>query len=230
MNKIQVEGQKDKVKDIQINKDTFIDIDGSNITLNITQTKKANIFIKIISSKLTLNITQTDDLIINIFTVNTSLNTKVDIIKDNLNLKYTYSTINEEENTYKIDVNHLGNNINSQITSHGINLKESLSFKINAVVPKTSKGVVTNQDSKIILEDGIAQIKPNLLVDIDEVEANHSAYIGEFKEEDLFYLKTRGINEKQGINLLAKSFLMGQMSITFRERNIILEILKRYWR
>ena len=230
MNKIQVEGQIDKVKDIQINKDTFIDIDGSNITLNITQTKKANIFIKIISSKLTLNITQTDNLIINIFTVNTSLTTKVDIIKDNLSLKYTYSTINEKENKYKIDVNHLGNNINSQITSQGINLKESLSFKINAVVPKTSKGIVTNQDSKIILEDGIAQIKPNLLVDIDEVEANHSAYIGEFKEEDLFYLKTRGLNEKQGINLLAKSFLMGQMSITFRERNIILEILKRYWR
>ena len=94
-----------------------------------------------------------------------------------------------------------------------------------------SAGTKTNQDSKIItIDKNTATIKPNLLVDTDDVEASHSAYIGEFKKEDLFYLETRGLDRKTSEKLLAKSFLIGQMDISFREKDMILEILKRYWR
>ena len=107
-----------------------------------------------------------------------------------------------------------------------------LSFEVNTIVPKDSINIKTTQDSKILLfEEKTGIIKPNLIVDNDDIEANHSAYIGKFKNEQLFYLETRGIDKSSAIGLLAKSFLIGSMNnISFRERDIVLEKIKRYWR
>ncbi len=230
MNKIQLEDVINVDKNIQIDKDTSIFITNSNTNINIEVINNSNVFVFISSSSISFKVNTRYNLILNIFSINSSISSKVDISNDNIELKYVYSTINEIDNKYKVEINHLGNNIKSNITSHGINLGNNLSFDINARVPKSSVGVITNQDSKIILEDGQVLIKPNLLVDIDNISANHSAYIGEFKEEEIFYLKSRGLDENSSKKLLAKSFLLGQMDITFRERNIILDILKRYWR
>lgn len=230
MNKIQVEDITNQEQNIKIEKDTWLFIKNSNCKLNITITNNSNIFTYISSSKLNIKVNTKNNLILNIFSINSSLDAIINLNQDNLKLDYAYSTINEIDNNYKIIVNHLGNNITSNIVSHGFNLKSKLNFTVNAVVPDSSIGVETSQDSKIILEDGEAQIKPNLLVDIDDVIANHSAYIGEFKNEDLFYLATRGLDKNSCKKLLAKSFLIGPMKITFREKNVILEILKKYWR
>ena len=230
MNKIQVEDITNEERNITIDKDSTIIIKNSKVKLNFDIKTNINIFLLFLDSDIELTINTQDDFILNIFSVDTSLKEIINLNQDNIKFNYTYSTINKNNNKYKIDVNHLGNNIESYIVSHGINLENDFSFTINAKVPNEIIGVKTTQDSKIILEGGTALIKPNLLVDIDEVEANHSAYIGSFKEDEMFYLKTRGICEKDAIKLLAKSFLIGNMSITFRERNIILDILKRYWR
>lgn len=230
MNKIQVEDITNEERNITIDKDSTIIIKNSKVKLNFDIKTNINIFILFLDSDIELTINTQDNFILNIFSVDTSLKEIINLNQDNIKFNYTYSTINKNNNRYKIDVNHLGNNIESYIVSHGINLENDLSFTINAKVPNEIIGVKTTQDSKIILEGGTALIKPNLLVDIDEVEANHSAYIGSFKEDEMFYLKTRGICEKDVIKLLAKSFLIGNMPITFRERNIILDILKRYWR
>lgn len=230
MNKIQVEDITNEERNITIDKDSTIIIKNSKVKLNFDIKTNITIFILFLDSDIELTINTKNNLILNIFSVDTSLKETINLNHDNIKFNYTYSTINKNNNRYKIDVNHLGNNIESYIVSHGINLENDLSFTINAKVPNEIIGVKTTQDSRIILEDGTALIKPNLLVDIDEVEANHSAYIGSFNEDEMFYLKTRRICEKDAIKLLAKSFLIGNMPITFRERNIILDILKRYWR
>ena len=229
MNKIQLEDVINEEKNIVIDKDCFISITNSNTKINFDIKKRSNVFVFISSSSLDIKISSSCDSIFNVFSISSTLLVNT-YLNDSLNFKYIYSSINEEDNKYKININHLGNNINSNIISHGINLKGDLVFDVNAIVPNNVYGVSTNQDSKIILEGGTGLIKPNLLVDTSEVEANHSAYVGEFKEEDLFYLKSRGLDDNTSYGLLAKSFLMGPMDITYKERNIILDILKRYWR
>ncbi|MGM9879402.1 MAG: SufD family Fe-S cluster assembly protein [Bacilli bacterium] len=232
MNKIQVEDVKDEEINYSLENSSIIIIKKSNAKINFVVNNNIKVFILIESSNLELLYDTTSNFDLNIFSVNSSLNIITNLKKDNLRFNYAYSTINENSNTYKITVNHIGKNITSNIVSHGINLvSNKLSFTITAKVPKESDGACTNQDSKIItLNKNVATIKPNLLIDTDDVEASHSAYIGEFKEEALFYLETRGLNRKTSEKLLAKSFLIGQMDISFREKDIIFEILKRYWR
>ena len=46
-----------------------------------------------------------------------------------------------------------------------------------------------------------------MLIEEYDVEASHSAKIGSFNEENLFYMESRGLNRKEAINLLTNGFL-----------------------
>ena len=87
-----------------------------------------------------------------------------------------------------------------------------------------------NNDNITIINDNNCLIKPNLIIDNDDVIANHSSYIGYFKKDEIFYIKTRGINELDSEKLLVKSFLIGNMDISYEIRRIILENINSYWR
>lgn len=52
------------------------------------------------------------------------------------------------------------------------------------------------------------EINPNLYIDEFDVVANHSAYIGPFPSDIIFYLKTKGIGSKESRRLLLESFLL----------------------
>ena len=231
MNKIFI-GDKKVNKDLYLNENTIIIIKDSHNDINIFSKEKINVFILMISSSLEITCKVENSSSLNIFSVNSTLKVNIDLLKDNINYKYAYSTINSLDNNYEVNINHIGNDINSKITNHGINTENNkLDFIINTIVPKKAVRINTNQDSKIIvLKDNNASIKPNLLIDNDDIEANHSAYIGRFKEDDLFYFMTRGINKKDAVKLMIKAFLTGNMNIDYEERNLVLDTINQYWR
>ncbi len=231
MNKIFI-GDKKVDKDLYLNENTIIIIKDSHNDINIFSKEKINIFILMISSSLEITCKVENSSSFNIFSVNSTLKVNIDLLKDNINYKYAYSTINSLDNNYEVNINHIGSDINSKIVNHGINTENNkLDFVINTIVPKKAVRINTNQDSKIIvLKDNNASIKPNLLIDNDDIEANHSAYIGRFKEDDLFYFMTRGINKKDAVKLMIKAFLTGNMDIDYEERNLVLDTINQYWR
>ena len=106
------------------------------------------------------------------------------------------------------------------------NLIELLSL-INS---KYGKYAVIGNHDYVKDNDVISNIYSNsgfsLLVNNYDTISNHSCYIGHFKEEEMFYLKSRGLNEKETERLLAKAFLLSNMDINFLNRNMILEDLK----
>ena len=232
MNKIQIKGEpKDEV--LKLDEDTVMNYTNCEKDINIETNKDIKVFIYIENSKLNINFNIKDNLILNIFSENSTIKVNLNLNKENINLNYAYSTINEGDNNYIVNINHFKKNTKSIITNHGINLENNdLNFIINAFVLKDVTNVITTQNSKIILikEKG-ATIKPNLLIENDDIIANHSAYIGTYKKSDLFYLKTRGLTEKSAQKLLAKSFLIGNMqTITFRQIQKINDKLNTYWR
>ena len=231
MNKIFI-GDKKVDKDLYLNENTIIIIKDSHNDINIFSKEKINVFILMISSSLEITCKVESSSSLNIFSVNSTLKINIDLLKDNINYKYAYSTINSLDNNYEVNINHIGSDINSKIINHGINTENNkLDFIINTIVPKNAVRINTNQDSKIIvLKDNNASIKPNLLIDNDDIEANHSAYIGRFKENDLFYFMTRGINKKDAVKLMIKAFLTGNMNIDYEERNLVLDTINQYWR
>ena len=135
---------------------------------------------------------------------------EINLNGENASVEYHYSNINYKNHCYDILVNHNASNTNSNIYNHGLNvLNNNLDFNITGKVLKESDNCVCNQENQIInLENGNSTILPNLLIDNYNVISNHSAYIGKFKDEVLFYLMSTGISRKKGYELLIKSFLI----------------------
>ena len=77
--------------------------------------------------------------------------------------------------------------------------------------------VIVNQDAQqtysdqlinnLMLSDNAhADTKPNLMIFADDVKCTHGATVGQLDEDQLFYLKTRGLSEKVAKEMLTKSF------------------------
>lgn len=236
MNIIRVDSNKvDSKTDnniIEIFEDTTIIYNNSSVSFNFIINSDCKVFEYINNSNINNTYTLNGDLVFDRFSLNSSLNTSINLDKEGCILDYFYSTINIDDNKYVIDINHNKKNTKSNVLNHGINyMSNVLDFLINSRVLNTSSGVDTNQNSKIILlGDNNSSIKPNLLIDNDDIVANHASYIGYFKDEDLFYLSSRGICNNDAYKLLAKAFLMGNRDINYLNRKIILENINEYWR
>jgi hypothetical protein len=242
MNKIEIVNDKIVNSSILINNKKIvieedmklnIDLKNSNIKLNIII--KDNIRVQIfeygLSTDLDISysIGKNSSLDLNRFYLNSNIKTSI-IQKENSILNNNYSCISLNDNSYQIDVKNKKNSI-SNITNHGINLKDKLEFIVNGIIGKNDTNVISNQNSSIILfEDSKGKILPNFIIDNNDVVANHSSYLGEFKEKEMFYLKARGIEEKTCYKMLARAFLLGNMNLECEDINRVLMILDDFWR
>jgi len=148
----------------------------------------------------------------------------------NAKLNYNFKTISEAEEKYDMIVYHNYSNTVSNINNNGVNILEgNLIFNVSGFVLNNKKDCVLNQNNRIInLTDNKCQINPNLFIDENDVEANHSALIGRFSDEEMFYLKRLGIDEANALNLLIKGFLLNDISK--KNQSKIIKIIDKYWR
>ncbi len=69
---------------------------------------------------------------------------------------------------------------------------------------------LTNSDQLInslaLSDNAHANSKPNLIINADDVKCTHGNTVGQIDEEQLFYLKARGLSESISKTLLTKSF------------------------
>lgn len=170
-----------------------------------------------------------EDTIIYHFAINSSCKVKVTLEEEGVTLNYYYNNINYDDNEFVIEVKHLKNNTHSEVFNHGVNvLKNKLTFKVDGVVSKESFKCICNQDNQIInMDNGKSTICPNLLIDNYDVDSNHAAYIGKFKDEEIFYLMSRGISKDMSNRLLLKGFLINNSLIDLEKiKDFVLEIEK----
>ncbi len=233
MNKIKVENNKiitdldqslfyDEYK-LKIIKNTNVMIDLSETKKDITleiETKENTVSSIIILSHLTNNyfnykIKAYSKLnIVHLAVDNTDI-INVDLKGKEANVNYHYSHLNFKKNQVTFNVNHLEDDTESYLVNHGVTLtNDKLIFEVNVYVADNSKNCICNQDNKIImLKSNTSSILPNLLINNQEVEANHSAYLGSFNKNILFYLESRGISKNKCYELLLKGFLLGEVKI-----------------
>ena len=107
---------------------------------------------------------------------------------------------------YKIDSINNAKYSNVKIDCFGISENEScIKYDITSLIKKGAKKSVVNQSSKILLFDKESKGINNPILEIEEndVKANHGSSIGMIDEETLFYLTSRGIEEKDARNLVS---------------------------
>ena len=170
-----------------------------------------------------------EDTIIYHFSINSSSNISINLVKEGVTLYYYYNNINYDDNKLDIKINHLVGNTHSEVFNHGVNVfNKRLTFNVDGVVPKDSNGCICNQDNQIInMKDGKSTICPNLLIDNYDVDSNHAAYIGKFKDEILFYMMSRGISKSACYQLLLNGFLINSDSIDSSKIGDFLEEIKK---
>jgi len=164
------------------------------------------------SSSNTYNLDENSNLTLNRFSFDCSLISNI-YLKYKSNLLYKYSCINKKDNNYVINVYHEDKDTTSKVVNYGINVfDKKLDFLINSHIKKQSINSNAIQDSKIIeINKGNSSIKPNLIIDNNEISSSHSAYIGDFKKDNIFYMQTRGISYEMSRYLLSKSFLISNI-------------------
>lgn len=208
-----------------------------NILINVLENVKANIYIlkKDLSGKIKYeyNLSDNSSLYINKFyDINTIK--EVDIVNLNgvlSNIDYDLHTISKNKEYYDLIVNHNNKLSKSNINNKAVNILDGkLTFNVTGVVLNNIIDCTINQNNHIItMNDNKCQINPNLLINENDVTANHSAYIGGFDPQKLFYLKSRGITENEAYKLLIRGFLLNQNQ-TEENFKLINDIIDKYWR
>lgn len=149
-------------------------------------------------------------------------------LDENSSINYILKTICKNDEHYDIVVNHNAKNTNSNIITNGININDGeMVINVTGFVPKGSINCILNQENRIInLTNHKCQINPNLLIDEENVDANHSAHISNFDRDDLFYIMSRGINYNNAQILLIKGFLNNLIE---NEDDYIQMLITKYW-
>lgn len=173
------------------------------------------------NTSFTYDIGENSHVKVSVFGRETSGNVKAYLYHKNSSFCYHFSGINKNDAKWIVEVTHFAPNTTSEVQERLIAFSGSTLLDINGIVPKDSKECVCNQDNRIInLGTSECSIFPKLMIDNYDVIANHSAYVGKFSKEALFYLQSRGMNESESYNLLLKSFLFGTMTIEEEEKNL----------
>ncbi|ASJ09056.1 Fe-S cluster assembly protein SufB [Thermococcus siculi] len=76
---------------------------------------------------------------------------------------------------------------------------------IRAEAPKT-KGHISC-DALLMSDGATMETYPGLVSKVDDAELSHEAAIGKIREEELFYLMSRGLSEEKATQLIVKGFL-----------------------
>lgn len=145
------------------------------------------------------------------------------------NINYICKTLATTKEIYEMDVLHKAPNTVCTLYNHGITYeKGSISFGVTNKVPKGIKNAEISQNSQIVtLNQEKSEIKPNLFIEENEVEAAHAAHIGPIDSTPLFYLQSRGISKETAYKLLLKGFLLQKLAW---EDERFLKIMDTYWR
>ena len=149
----------------------------------------------------------------------------------NASVNYLGKTINKSEQQLDIVVHHKYNKTNSEIINHGVNINEgTLNINVTSIVPFGISECKANQFSRIINQtQNRCLITPNLLIEGNTSEAEHSAFIGGFKSEELFYMQSRGITTEVAEQLLINGFLMDKINADEDTLVNLQTRIKKYW-
>lgn len=236
MNKILVDNKNIFESNTNIfssDKDLFIDLDNTSkkTTVEVLDNIKVNITIVGSNNNLDLDIklNKESDLTLNIFLIDSSINIKTDLLFRS-NLSLNNSILNSIDSNNHIVINHLEDKSVSNIRNHGYSKnKAKLVFNVEGNVVKDANKCICNQDNQIIEnENSFSTILPILLIDNYDVEASHAAYVGEFKEKELFYLQSRGISLEDSKFLLLTAFLLGILNINEENKSNLKNRLIKY--
>jgi len=229
MNNLTITNESD-IEEIVVDSDMILVIELEEVKRNLTINVMPNCCLRVFDcgdrthNNIIYNIDNNCNVIVNKLSKDSCDEVTINLNDRNSVVNFHNSIINYNDNEYRVTVNHNVEGSTSKIVNHAINLYDNnFKFIVDGIITKEAINTKLRQDNKIInLNCGKSYILPNLIVDNSEIEAEHSAYIGYFDENKLFYLESRGIDSKTAEGLLIKAFLLNDMDLEEKERDIFI--------
>ena len=143
---------------------------------------------------------------------NKKINAKIILFGDSSKVKWSSSVLStkEDEKLYNVSFSHIGEKSKSIMNNYGV-CKDSSKILFDGIshIEKSAKKSEASQNAKVIIYDKncSAYANPKLLIDYDDVIANHSAAVGTLNEDHIFYLLSRGLSIKEARKLITLGYL-----------------------
>lgn len=109
-----------------------------------------------------------------------------------------------------IHIFHNSEYTNSELETYAIAIdKATLTLDNNATIKKGCRKTVVHQKAKglNLSKESTIKAQPNLYIDEFDVEASHSASVGNINKDELFYLMSRGLPENEARKIVVLGFI-----------------------
>ena len=189
---------------------------------------------KNINRDICYKIKEDSHVIVNKFYNNKSVVENIVVNLDGFRSKFEYyfSCISVGKEEYNMIINHNNKMVESKVINHIIAMENSsIFFNIDSNVEYGNSGSIMDQNTKIInLGENKSKIQPNMCIREYDVKAKHGSVIGKFRDEDVFYLMSRGIRYNDAMKLLVSGFLKANYIIDDYFLDSVDVIISKYWR
>lgn len=178
------------------------------INLCVSNDSICNIGLAYNIKELNIKISDGVKFVINQYSENNSI-LNINIIQNNnSSFIYNHSFKNNKEYKLNIDVKLCGNNSKNYLNIHGVSDNSLVDVSINGSVLKNTINNVLDEKIKLLnINNGKSKINPNMFIDTKNVYANHGASISTIDSNYLFYLNSKGLDNKESIDLIIDGFL-----------------------
>jgi Fe-S cluster assembly protein SufD len=144
-------------------------------------------------------------------------NYKIDLEENSSINFHALSLLKEKrQSSMNIDIDHRAASSSSFCKMKGILTDEAISsFQTNVKIGKDAQKSLSQQicSHYLLSEKAKARARPYLNVFTDDVKASHGATFFNLKDDELFYLKTRGISESHARYLLIKGICQEMINL-----------------
>lgn len=238
--KIVLDTQANEIE-ININKCKAIisDISSGIKNINVNEGELDYCFIKKddknVNSNININDGSANLRVIDILNKNSNCEYEINLENENSEATFSVASIasNSSIKEYKIRTNNNVRNTSVKIDCFGISEDvSSLKYDLTSYIKKGAVKSRVNQNSKILLFDKESKGINNPILEIEEndVKANHGSSIGMIDEDTLFYLTSRGIEEKDARTLVSLgkvNYLIEEVRDEKIKEDLLKEVLER---
>ena len=212
----------------------IIDLDSNVQDIVVEENAQAYIYFLNVKDDIVLNIEQRKGSYLEVFFVNHANN-----IKTNVNLKGencvsniagVYSLREEQKGSIDITINHNALHCESNQNFRGI-ARDKSRFNVN-MMSYVAEGAIKTEAKQlhkaIVLSDNAKIVaKPELEIYNDDVQCAHGNTVGNLDKLAVFYLQSRGINEKLAKEMLIDGFLDEAVKSVTKDniKNMVFDII-----
>ena len=207
----------ENIKDFSINLRNIFGKKNLSFTIGENSLGTFNVFFKSedIDLKITLQSYKNSNVIFNVvdfIDANRKIVAQLDLLDENAKCVWNTSSLASKNTSksYTISFLNYGEKTVSLMNNYGVCKDNSiLIFDGVSHIDRHGKKSEAKQNAKIIIFDKNckAVANPSLLIDYNDIVANHSAAVGTLNQDHIYYLLSRGLELKEARKLITLGYL-----------------------